>query len=114
MPINVKPAGVRADNGYAMRALSIRQPYVELILRGVERIEYRSRATRIIGERFFIYASKGGSWKDEVRKGAEAATAFDRMKNEGRKIVADNVVVPIEPPAAWMMELARLLILGDL
>ena len=42
-----------------MRALSIRQPYAELILRGIKKIEYRSRRTRIIGERFYIYASKG-------------------------------------------------------
>ena len=41
-----------------MRALSIRQPYAELILRGVKTIEYRSRPTRIIGERFFIYAAR--------------------------------------------------------
>jgi len=33
-----------------MRALSVRQPFAELILRGVKRIEYRSRPTRIIGE----------------------------------------------------------------
>ena len=42
-----------------MRALSIRQPYAELILQGIKTIEYRSRRTRIIGERFYIYASKG-------------------------------------------------------
>ena len=41
-----------------MRALSIRQPYAELILRGIKKIEYRSRRTRIIGERFYIYASR--------------------------------------------------------
>ena len=41
-----------------MRALSIRQPYAELILRGEKTIEYRSRPTRIIGERFYIYASR--------------------------------------------------------
>jgi hypothetical protein len=40
------------------RALSIRQPYAELILRGIKKIEYRSRPTRIIGERFYIYASR--------------------------------------------------------
>ena len=40
-----------------MRALSIRQPYAELILRGVKTVEYRSFATRKIGERFYIYAS---------------------------------------------------------
>ena len=41
-----------------MRALSIRQPYAELILRGIKTIEYRSRRTRIIGERFYIYAAR--------------------------------------------------------
>ena len=41
-----------------MLALSIRQPYAELILRGAKRIEYRSRPTRIIGERFYIYAAR--------------------------------------------------------
>jgi predicted transcriptional regulator len=39
-----------------MRALSIRQPFAELILRGIKTIEYRTIATTIIGERFFIYA----------------------------------------------------------
>ena len=42
-----------------MRALSIRQPYAELILRGLKTIEYRSRPTRIIGQRFYLYASLG-------------------------------------------------------
>jgi hypothetical protein len=41
-----------------MRALSIRQPYAELILRGIKPIEFRSRPTKIIGERFYIYASR--------------------------------------------------------
>jgi hypothetical protein len=42
-----------------MLALSIRQPYAELILRGIKTVELRSRSTRIVGERFYIYASKG-------------------------------------------------------
>src|SRR5687768_13968359 len=41
-----------------MRALSVRQPYAELILRGEKTIEYRSRPTRIIGEPFYIYAAR--------------------------------------------------------
>jgi hypothetical protein len=41
-----------------MRALSIRQPYAELILRGIKTIEYRSRPTKIVGERFYIYAAR--------------------------------------------------------
>ena len=61
-----------------MRALSIRQPYAELILRGIKTVEYRSRGTRIIGERFYIYAAKrklpvvsgqlpGKAWSDPER-----------------------------------------------
>lgn len=44
-----------------MRALSIRQPTsggAEQILRGEKTIEYRSRPTNIIGERFYIYAAR--------------------------------------------------------
>lgn len=37
------------------RAISLRQPYVELILRGKKRIEYRSTPTRI-RERVYLYA----------------------------------------------------------
>jgi len=39
-----------------MRALSIRQPYVEQIMRGIKKIEYRSRPTSI-RERVYVYAS---------------------------------------------------------
>jgi len=49
-----------------VRDLSIRQPYAELIpstgsgqaLRGIKRIEYRSRPTTIIGERLRIDARR--------------------------------------------------------
>lgn len=41
-----------------MRALSIRQPHAEAILRGTKKIEYRSRSTNIRG-RIYIYASLG-------------------------------------------------------
>ncbi|GIL16889.1 MAG: hypothetical protein BroJett040_06400 [Oligoflexia bacterium] len=40
------------------RAISIRQPYVEDILRGKKKFEYRSRATKIRG-RVYLYASLG-------------------------------------------------------
>jgi hypothetical protein len=40
-----------------LRALSIRQPYIELILQGRKTIEYRSRATRV-RERVYLYASQ--------------------------------------------------------
>ena len=40
-----------------MRALSIRQPYAEQILRGTKRVKYRSTPTHI-RERVYIYASR--------------------------------------------------------
>lgn len=77
-----------------MRALSIRQPFAELILRGMKTIEYRSRPTRIIGERFWIYASK---------KKWPVASGQWPVKS------ADNIVVPAEPPPPWMLGLANAL-----
>jgi predicted transcriptional regulator len=70
-----------------MRALSIRQPYAELILRGIKTVEYRSRPTRIIGERFHIYASKAAA----------------------KPIWSRDLAVPAPADAlpAWMMELAE-------
>lgn len=49
-----------------MSALSIRQPYAELILRGQKKIEYRSRATRKRGQ-VFIYASKTPGNSDDFQ-----------------------------------------------
>lgn len=75
-----------------MLALSIRQPYAELILRGIKTVEYRSRPTRIIGERFHIYASQkklpvvSGQWSVKF---------------------ADNIVVPTAKLPDWMIELAE-------
>ena len=40
------------------KALSVRQPWAELILRGRKTAEYRTRATRVIGERFYLYAAR--------------------------------------------------------
>lgn len=55
-----------------MRALSIRQPYAEQILLGTKKIEYRSRPTSIICERFYIYASlTPGPKRDFRRMGLE-------------------------------------------
>lgn len=68
-----------------MRALSIRQPFAEAILRGLKTIEYRTIATRVIGERFYIYASSqpgaAGRFKkldnqiDKLPKGVIVGTA---------------------------------------
>jgi hypothetical protein len=50
------------------RALSIRQPYAELILRRKKKIEYRSIRTNIIGERIYVYASKQSGPQREWKK----------------------------------------------
>ena len=52
------------------RAISIRQPYVELILLGKKKAEYRSIPTRI-RERVYLYASKSP---------ADSPKAWDRVK----------------------------------
>jgi hypothetical protein len=80
-----------------MRALSIRQPYAELIpsassgqaLRGIKTVELRSRLTRIVGERFYNYACKA--------KASPPAAA----------IWSDDLRVAAPPPPAWMIELAE-------
>src|SRR3954466_3821975 len=84
-----------------MRALSIRQPWAEMILRGIKTIEYRSRPTRIIGERFYIYASR----KHAAPTAPGPVWSHDLAMPGGR---------PGEAPPPWMLELAQLLILGKL
>ncbi len=84
-----------------MLALSIRQPYVELILRGVKRIEYRSRPTRIVGERFYLYASKG--------RALTLPKTLTLPSAGGRRYSSDNLSLPENPPPPWMIELANAL-----
>jgi hypothetical protein len=93
-----------------MRALSIRQPYAELILRGIKTAEFRSRRTNILDERFYLYAAKGPA----RRRSVDAV-------GEGMRIWSDDLAVPgrapgTSPPAPpdWMIELAKELILGKL
>ena len=84
------------------RALSIRQPYAELILRGEKTVEYRTRPTSIVGERFYIYAA--GKWPRAKAKTVTGAWSTD-------------LAMPGEAAALpWLMEMARGLRLfpGDL
>jgi hypothetical protein len=74
-----------------MRALSVRQPYAELILRGIKTVEYRSRATKVIGERFHIYAA--GKWPAR-----SAVTA---------KPWSLDLAMPSDGIPPWMVELAN-------
>ncbi|MGH7176467.1 MAG: hypothetical protein ACREJC_03715 [Tepidisphaeraceae bacterium] len=54
-----------------MLALSLRQPCAEEILRGIKAIEYRTRRTTIIGNRFYSYAAKGRTTKARSHGGAD-------------------------------------------
>ncbi len=49
------------------RAISIQQPYIEEILRGIKKYEYRSRQTHIRG-RVFLYASKKNGEESHWKK----------------------------------------------
>jgi predicted transcriptional regulator len=100
-----------------MRALSIRQPYAELILRGIKPIEFRSRPTKRIGERFYIYASRQWAEGKLFLEGCRLKVQSDecRVQNEDRlRVTSDNLEVPKAVPQPWMLELARMLILKDL
>ena len=50
-----------------LRALSVRQPYAEQILRGTKRIEYRPKPVRILG-RVLIYAAMKPGPGEEFEK----------------------------------------------
>ncbi len=50
--------GGKADADLSLRALSIRQPWAEQIMRGDKTIEYRSRTTHVRGT-VYIYAGLG-------------------------------------------------------
>jgi hypothetical protein len=77
-----------------MLALSIRQPFAELILRGIKTVEYRSRPTRVIGRRFHIYAAK--TKRSEIRGQRSEVLPWSR-----------DLAVPGESLPAWMIELAE-------
>jgi len=66
-----------------MRALSIRQPYAELILRGIKPIEFRSRPTKRIGERFYIYASQQWAEGKLFLEGCRVKAEIRNQKSEG-------------------------------
>ena len=103
-----------ADN-FSMRALSIRQPYAELILRGIKTVELRSRSTRIVGERFYIYASKGKAtpppiWSADLRVATPPRWMLELAEQVGMiepgallptgVIVGSAVIERVTPPDA--------------
>jgi hypothetical protein len=74
-----------------MRALSIRQPFAELILRGIKTVELRSRATNVVGERFYIYAAK---------------TKLAVARGQWPAAWSNDLAGARPPPPRWMIELA--------
>jgi ASCH domain len=92
-----------------MLALSIRQPYAELILQGRKRIEYRTSNVRtMLGKPFYIYAARNPmpvASEREARKAAAIIWSDDLAVTKPRRG---------EHPPQWMMELAGELIGGKL
>ena len=98
-PCGLIPSFYPADKCH-VRALSIRQPYAELILRGIKTAELRSRMTHIVGERFYIYASKGVATKRQV-------TAQRLVDDEATKGIWSSDLSGLTEPPEWMIELAE-------
>jgi predicted transcriptional regulator len=96
-----------------MRALSIRQPYAELILRGIKPIEFRSRPTKIIGERFYIYASRQWAAGKLILEGCRSSVVSGPLSVD-QKAWSTDLAMAGDEPQPWMMELAKMLILTDL
>lgn len=68
------PAPIRDPH---MLALSIRQPFAELVMCAVKAIEYRSRPTRVRG-RIYVYASLGRLSRDlEVELAEECREEYE-------------------------------------
>jgi hypothetical protein len=85
-------------------------------MRGIKPIEFRSRPTKRIGERFYIYASQQWVEGKLFLEGCRVGNAEVRMQNAERRqvqpLISDNLTVGTPEP--WMLELARMLILKDL
>ncbi len=72
VPLTLEPLGI-SENVDQARALSIRQPHAEAIMRGIKETEYRSVPTKIRG-RILIYAGQGRYSAEEE---AEMMEAYD-------------------------------------
>jgi hypothetical protein len=94
-------------------ALSVRQPWAELIMRGLKPIEERSRPTHVRG-RIYIYASLGrypraeeAEWAEEygiddidgLPRGVIVGTVehFDCYGDEWRLRLPERVARPLKP-----------------
>lgn len=62
----------------ALKALSIRQPWAELILRGDKTVEFRSQITKIRG-RVYVYAALGKPDGDIDENASMVGIAWDEL-----------------------------------
>lgn len=93
-----------------MLALSIRQPFAELILRGIKTIEYRSRPTRIIGQRFYIYAARSKGTQAQMRQRTQPSAGAAALWSRDLAMACGQ-----DAPPPWMLEMmAQLLERRDL
>lgn len=88
-----------------MRALSIRQPYAEEILRGIKTVEYRTKPTRKIGEKFFIYAGLKSPSAAELARFSKLCPTPEALKDTDLLrgvIVGTAVISKVTPPTGDM------------
>jgi hypothetical protein len=81
------------DTFIVKRALSVRQPCAEQIMRGTKQVEYRSRPTNI-RERVYIYASLTPADEQEFRRMKAQPGDFPMGVLIGTVEVADCTGVP--------------------
>lgn len=90
------------------RALSIRQPYVELILRGMKKVEYRTRVTHVC-ERVYLYASLT---LGDVESGLRQGLTLQEMQLLPRGVIVGSVELTGcrregDSDYAWLLEQPR-------
>ena len=89
-----------------MRALSIRQPYAELILRGIKTAELRSMSTTIVGnglQRSQVRDQKSGGGNQN----ASSLTSGFRPLTSSARVPIWSADLRVGTPPAWMIELAE-------
>jgi hypothetical protein len=92
---------------------------------GIKAIKYRSRPTAVIGQRFYIYATRQSAAgklflaryrKPEIRNPNSCGEQSESNPNDQIRMTnwSTDLSMPGSGPEAWMLELAEMLILKDL
>ncbi len=84
-------------------------------MRGIKPIEFRSRPTKRIGERFYIYASQQWAEGKLLLEGCRVEPQIPSSKSQSNPndqipdpklhvpVIGDNIEVPTEGPQPWML-----------